>query len=367
MTLRQLTLLSFRNYERETMTFEENTNVIVGKNGEGKTNLLEGIFFLSGAKSFRSRFDKELIGFDKQHAEIHAKVFLEQREQEIIIRLGRGKKKELLLNGVKQKTSSDLAGKIKVVLFSPDDLQLIRGGAAERRRMVDTCLSQLRPKYAVWLSEFQKLYEHKTRILKDHREKPDLLQTLDDFNLRLAQVGAELIFYRAAFLKKLAPIAKTVHQDFSGGLETLSLEYQTVGEVEDIQAKPAVIFEQLMQQQERLREREIAAGMCLAGVQKDDVEVSINGITARAFASQGQTRTAALSLKLAERELMFEDTGEYPLLLLDDVLSELDQNRQDFVLNRIGNGQVFISCCEDKEITARTGGTVVEIKQGQVV
>lgn len=367
MILEQLTLINFRNYQEQIVSFDPKTNVIVGKNGEGKTNLLEGIYFLAGARSFRSRFDKELLAFHSQHAEIRAKVFLENRPQELIIRLKQGRKKEILLNDVPQKKSSDLLGRVKLVLFCPDDLYLVRGGATQRRKMMDSCISQLRPKYAIWLQQFQKLYEHKTRILKDYREKPDLLLTLDDFNLQLAKVGAQLIYYRAAFVKKLAPIAKQIHGDFSGGLEKLSLSYQTVSEIEDLEEKPEVLLEQLMIQQTRLRQREIAAGACLAGIQKDDIEISINGNLAKSFASQGQTRTAALSLKLAERELMYEDTGEYPLLLLDDVLSELDQDRQDFILNRIGSGQVFITCCEDKEIAKRTGGMVLEIKKGQVV
>jgi len=366
MILHSLRVSGFRNYIEDEIHFASGTNVIIGENGQGKTNLLEAIYYLTAAKSFRTRFDKELIGFDLDTASIEARFHTEERDQEILLCLRRGRKKELTLNGVRQKKSMDLAGKVIAVLFSPDDLSLVRGGAAERRRFMDAALCQIRPKYALWLSEFNRLYEHKTRILKDHWEKPALLSTLDDFNENLAKASAQLIYYRGAFVQKLAPVAEQVHLDFSGGWERLLLQYETVKTVADPTAKPAVLFEQLMEHQTRLRQAEIDAGMCLSGAHKDDILVSINDAPARAFASQGQTRTAALSIKLAERDILFEDRGEYPLLLLDDVLSELDEGRQDFVLNRISSGQVFITCCEDKGIANRTGGKIFTVSGGKV-
>jgi len=366
MILQTLRVTGFRNYIDDEISFSPGTNIIVGENGQGKTNLLEAIYYLTGAKSFRTRFDKELIGFDSDTAQIYARFHSEEREQEISLHLKRGRKKDIFLNGVRQKKSMDLSGKVIAVLFSPDDLSLVRGGASERRRFMDAALCQIRPKYALWLSEFNRLYEHKTRILKDHWEKPALLAALDDFNVNLAKASAQLIYYRAAFLQKLAPVANSVHHDFSGGREDLSFTYETVKTIEDPTAKPAVLFDQLMEHQTRLRQAEIDAGTCLSGAHKDDILVSINGTPARAFASQGQTRTAALSIKLAERDMLFEDRGEYPLLLLDDVLSELDEGRQDFVLNRISSGQVFITCCEDKGIANRTGGKIFAVSNGKV-
>ena len=366
MILKTLSIRGFRNYIEEEVAFDPGTNIIIGENGQGKTNLLEAIYYLTGARSFRTRFDKELLGFDLDSSTICAAFFTEEREQTIEINIKRGRKKDIFLNGARRQRSTDLNGKLTAVLFSPDDLSLVRAGAALRRRFMDGSLSQIRPKYALWLAEFQRIYDHKTRILKDHREKPSLLHTLDDFNIRLAKAGAELIHYRGAFVNKLSPVAEAVHREFSGGRERLSLTYETVGTVTNPLEKPAVLFEQLMAQQERLRRAEIDAGLCLAGAHKDDITVAINGTPARAFASQGQTRTAALSLKLAERDILFEDRGEYPLLLLDDVLSELDAGRQDFVLNRIQNGQVFITCCEEKGIGDRTGGKIFNVKNGKV-
>jgi DNA replication and repair protein RecF len=232
---------------------------------------------------------------------------------------------------------------------------------------MDNAICQLRPRYASALSEFNRLYDHKVRILKDHFEKPSLLDTLDDFNYRLAQVGSELIYYRAFFARRINEYAGKIHRDFSGDREELTVEYKTVRTVDDPFKKPSEILPRLLEHQAEHRDDEIAAGQCLTGPQRDDLDIKINGISAKSFASQGQTRTAALSLKLAERELHFNDRGEYPVLLLDDVLSELDPIRQSFVLNKITEGQVFITCCEDGQIINKTGGKVIKIKNGEIV
>jgi len=366
MELRTLSLMGFRNYIEDMIHFFPGANIIIGENAQGKTSLLEAIYYLTGAKSFRTRFDRELIGHDLDAAQIKAEILSEARTQTLEAQLQRGRKKNLFVNGVREKSAADFSGKLTAVLFSPDDLALVRDGAVVRRRFMDLSLSQIRPKYALWLSEFHRLYDHKNRILKDYRDKPSLLDTLDDFNFRLAKASAQLIYYRAAFLEKLAPSANMIHQAFSGNREELTLTYETVSTIENPCEKPAILFHTLMAQQARLRQAEIDAGQCLAGAHKDDIGISINGTSARAYASQGQTRTVALSLKLAEREILFEDRGEYPLLLLDDVLSELDATRQDFVLNRISNGQVFITCCEDNGIAERTGGKIFMVEKGQV-
>ncbi|MCL2829005.1 MAG: DNA replication/repair protein RecF [Oscillospiraceae bacterium] len=367
MILHSLSIEGFRNYEQENITFGPNTNIIIGENGQGKTNLLEAIYYLTGARSFRTRFDRELIGFNKEFSHIQGNIFSEEREQTIAIRLKRGRKKEILLNGVKEGNSAALSGKLLATLFSPEDLSLVRDGASSRRRLMDLAISQIRPKYALWLSEFNRLYLHKTRILKDRRDKPALLDMLDDFNIHLAKAGAQLIYYRAAFVKKLNEAASVVHRDCSGERETLSLIYETVKTVSDPSAKPAEIFIQLMEHQNRLRQAELDAELCLSGAHKDDISITIGDQPARAFASQGQVRTAALAIKLAERDILFQDRGEYPLLLLDDVLSELDATRQNFVLNRIQGGQVFITCCEDNKIAQRTGGRIFTVAKGEVV
>jgi DNA replication and repair protein RecF len=366
MRVDSLSLSGFRNYENALVWFDPGINVITGENAQGKTNLLEAVFMLTGGKSFRTRFDKELIGFDKQSAEITAAVFAHERELTIKILLRRGLAKQITQNGVKKK-SSELGENLSAVLFCPDDLNIIRAGAGARRRLMDMAISQLRPGYAALLSEYTRLYEHKTRILRDWREKPSLLDTLDEFSLGLCRNSAQLIRYRASFAKRLCAQAAVIHSDFSGGRETLSVEYKTVSTVKDPFAPASEIYAQLLEHQRAHRQAELDSGLCLSGAHKDDLEISINSRAARSFASQGQTRTAALSLKLAEREIFLEETGEYPVLLLDDVLSELDTGRQEFVLNRIGGGQTFITCCEDEGIASRTGGRVICVSAGQIL
>jgi DNA replication and repair protein RecF len=217
------------------------------------------------------------------------------------------------------------------------------------------------------LAEYHRLYEHKTRILRDWQEHPSLLQTLDDFNLRMAQTGALIIHYRAHFVKRLQEEAPGIHRDFSGGREDLSLQYETVSNIQNPMAGAREILPLLLEHQQSHRQAELDSRQCLSGPHKDDVAVYLNGMSAKTYGSQGQTRTAALSLKLAQREIFFQDTGEYPVLLLDDVLSELDAKRQHFVLNRIKGGQIFITCCEEEKLEGLEGGRAFHIKSGQLL
>ena len=367
MMIRSLVLDYFRNYLHLEASFSPDVNVIYGENAQGKTNLLEAIAYLSTARSHRARYDRELILFGVDHAFVQGQVLSRGRDFVLEARLSRGQRRQLLSNGVRLKSAGELSGVLKTVLFCPEDLCLIREGGAARRRFLDTAICQLRPRYAEALSEYNRLYEHKTRILRDWREKPDLLDTLDEFNLRMAQTGALLIHYRAHFIRRLEECAPPIHRDFSGGREELSLTYETVSTVADPQAQPRDILPALLAHQESHRQAELEARCCLSGPHKDDLVVELNGVSARTYGSQGQTRTAALSLKLAEREIYYGDSGEYPVLLLDDVLSELDARRQEFVLNRIQGGQVFITCCEDQRLERLESGKVFHIREGGLV
>ena len=365
MIVRRIALNGFRNYEFGTAEFSPGTNVITGQNAQGKTNLLEAVYMLSCGRSFRTRFDRELVGFDYSAADILADVYSHEREQTINIRLRPGTAKKILVNGVK-KTAGELADTVNTVLFCPDDLNLIKDGAAVRRRLLDNAISQIRPRYAECLSEFNRLYEPKTRILKDWRDKPSLLDTLDEFSDGMCRVSARMIRYRAAFSARLNAAAAPIHRDFSNSLEQLEIKYRTVSTVKDTFASEREIYYDICEHQERHRQAELESAQCLTGAHKDDLEIFINGSPARSFASQGQTRTAALSVKLAERDIFLAETGEYPILLLDDVLSELDMKRQEFVLNRIGGGQTLITCCEDEGISKRTGGKVLFVNGGRI-
>ena len=268
---------------------------------------------------------------------------------------------------MRKKTAAELSGTLCAVLFCPEDVELVRGGPAERRRLMDLAISQLRPRYAEALSRFGRAYEHKLRILRDWREKPSLLEVLDAFNNVLAAAGAELIRCRAAWCARLSELAAPLHGEVSGRGERLELRYKTVKTIpEPEKLRTEEIYAALLEHQASHRRAELEAGLVLSGAMKDDIIISINGSEAKGFASQGQARTAALSIKLSEREITRQSIGEYPLLLLDDVLSELDERRQDFVINRITGGQVLISCCDARQVSARTGGKVFEVEDGEI-
>ena len=367
MIVRHLSLAHFRNYAALDVDFSPGINVIYGDNAQGKTNLIEAIAYLSACRSHRARGDRELIALDAGEARITADLLSRSRDFRLEIQLRRGQRRRLKKNGVVLKTAAELAGILNTVLFCPEDLYLIRAGAAARRNFLDGAICQMRPRYAAALAEYKRLHEQKTRILRDWPENPSLLETLDDFSLRMAQTGAILIHYRAHFIKRLREHAPVIHRDFSGGREELGLRYETVSTVTDPLAPPRTILEEILTHQERHRQAELDARQCLTGPHKDDLAVELDGRSAKTYGSQGQTRTAALSLKLAQREIFFQETEEYPLLLLDDVLSELDAKRQSFVLNHIQGGQIFITCCEEEKLEGLEQGRSFHIQGGKLV
>lgn len=366
MRLDHIRLENFRNYAAQEISFDPVCNVICGENAQGKTNLLEAMVCLSAGKSHRTRSDREMIRFDQDGFLLEAAIRSRDRNFISKIDVGLGRKKKITVNGVAVKAASDLSAVLQTIFFCPEDLQLIKEGPAARRKFIDSSLCQLRPRYAAALSEYQRLHEHKTRILRDYTDRPDLIGTLPDFNLRMAETGAILIHYRARFVKMLSICAAQAHNECSGGKEELTVEYKTVKTITDPMADQRQLTVQLIEHQREHHYAEISSRQCLSGPHKDDIEVLLNGLSARSYASQGQTRTAALALKLAAREIHKEIIGEYPILLLDDVLSELDPKRQEYVLNRIGSGQVFITCCEEDRLHALLHGGVYRVRSGVI-
>jgi len=367
MRIDRLELEGFRNYEREAADFDCRCNVICGENAQGKTNLLEALVYLSRGKSPRARTDREMIGFSSDAARLLVRVESRQREFRVQADLFRGRRRKITVNQVPIKTNAALGDVYHTVLFQPEDLFLIREGAAARRRFLDTALCQLRPRYAAALAAYERAREQKTRILRDFDQRPDLLSALPEFDEQMIRLGAVLIQYRHSFCLRLAEYAAIHHRECSGGKETLSLQYQTVSSVEDSGADAGTLADRLRRHMESHREAERSSRLCLSGPHKDDLLVSIDGREAKQYASQGQTRTAALALKLAEREIYQNAAGEYPVLLLDDVLSELDPKRQEFVLNRIAGGQVFITCCEEDRLPSLLGGRVFHVEGGSII
>lgn len=366
MRIDRLELEGFRNYRREAADFDPRCNVICGENAQGKTNLLEALVYLSRGKSPRARTDREMIGFQEEAARLLVQVESREREFKVQADLFRGRRRKITVNQVPIKTNAALGDVYHTVLFQPEDLYLIREGAAARRRFLDTALCQLRPRYAAALAGYERAREQKTRILRDFSQREALLAALPEFNQQMIRLGAVLIQYRHQFCLRLAETAAVHHRECSGGKETLTLQYQTVSTIEHPGAEIEALTDALRRHMERHKEAELASRLCLSGPHKDDILIFINGQEAKQYASQGQTRTAALALKLAEREIYRSAAGEYPVLLLDDVLSELDPRRQEFVLNRIAGGQVFITCCEEDRLPKLLGGKVFHVEQGRV-
>ena len=365
MHLCELSLSGFRNYEQLHFTAEPGVNLIVGDNAQGKTNLLEAIVYLGSGKSFRTQKSAELVRFGATFADLEARVYSEGREQTLRSVIWPGKPRQLWRNGVKKKSAGEISGVLSTVLFCPEDLMVLKSGAGSRRRLGDSALCQLRPNYDAALIEYNRLLEQKSRILKDRFDHPALLEILPEYTLRLCQVGALIISYRARFYEGLGKAASVYHGQFSGGSEEFHLTYHTVSTVDDPFATVAKLTENLQNHMERHARAELESGQCLTGPHKDDFDVTLNGLSVKTYGSQGQTRTAAISLKLAQRELCRRELGEEPVLLLDDVLSELDPGRQDFVLNQITSGQVFITCCEPGRFTKL--GQTIQISKGQIV
>ncbi len=366
MRLNKIVLQNFRNYKEFSLDFAPGVNLIVGDNAQGKTNLLESVIYLGSGKSFRTQKTAELVGLGADFADIEGSVFSQERNQTLRWVLFSGNRpRQIYCNGVKKKSATDIAGILQTVLFCPEDLMVLKAGASARRRLGDNALCQLRPNYEAALLEYHRILEQKNRILKDRFENPGLLEVLPEYNTRLCQVGALLISYRARFYESLGKAAKAYHEAFSGGCEEFSLEYKTVSTVTDPFASVEVLNERLLAHLESHYRAELESAQCLTGPHKDDFDVSLSGLSIKAFGSQGQTRTAAISLKLAQRELMKNQSGQNPVLLLDDVLSELDPGRQDFVLNQITEGQVFITCCEPGRFTKL--GKTIEISKGSVL
>ena len=296
MKLDHISLKDFRNYRELDLDFSSGVNLIVGDNAQGKTNLLEAIIYTGSGKSFRTQKNAELVRFGADFADFEGKVFSQEREQSIRWVLFNGSRpRHLYRNGVKKKTSADISGVLQTVLFCPEDLMVLKAGAAARRKLGDSALCQIRPNYEAALLEYGKILEQKNRILKDRYENPALLQILPEYNTRLCQVGALLISYRARFYEGLGKAAQRYHSLFSGGAEEFSLQYRTVSTITDPFAPVKTLTDQLMEHLQSHERAELESAQCLTGPHKDDFDVTLSGLSLKSFGSQGQVRTSAIS------------------------------------------------------------------------
>ena len=366
MHLNQIYLRNFRNYKELNVSFAPGVNLLIGDNAQGKTNLLEAIGYLGSGKSFRTQKGNELVALGAEFCQIEGEVYAQERTQTVQWTVFSGRQpRRLYRNGVKKRSAGDIRGVLQTVLFCPEDLTVLKGGGSGRRKLADQSLCQLRPNYEAALTEYNRILEQKSKILKDRYENPALLDILPEYNQRLCQVGALIISYRARFFEALGKAAAEYHQSFTNGKEQFALYYKTVSTVQDPFAPVSELTQKLQEHLQSHYRAELESAMCLTGPHKDDFDIELNGLSVKSFGSQGQTRTATISIKLAQRILMGRETGELPVLLLDDVLSELDATRQDFILHQIKEGQVFITCCEPGKFTSL--GKTITISGGQII
>jgi len=333
MIVKSLELMDYRNYEQLNLLFDKGTNIFYGENAQGKTNILEAIYLCGTTKSHRGSKDREIIRFNKDEAHIRIKIEKNQIPHKIDMHLKKNKAKGVAIDGVPIQRQGELFGLLNLVFFSPEDLNIIKNGPAERRRFLDLELCQLDKIYMYHLTNYNKALAQRNNLLKQISFNSKLLDTLYIWDAKLIEHGSVIIDTRDSYIKKINKLIGPIHKKLTGGKEELTLQYVPNVKQEDYDKRLRNSFE-----------KDLLLKMTSIGPHRDDMSFLCDNIELRRYGSQGQQRTAALSLKLGELELVKEVTKENPILLLDDVLSELDRNRQNYLLNSIGEIQTFITC-----------------------
>lgn len=347
MYITKVELQDFRNYEKLNIEFHPNVNLILGNNAQGKTNLIEAIYLSSLGKSFRTSNDFEMIKFGSKFFRV--KIEAEKKNEDLCVEMAVSKEsKAVKLNGRKIKKISELLENIYIVVFSPEDLKIVKEEPEKRRKFIDRELCQIRPMYFNNISRYKKILLQRNTMLKENAPKISLLEIWD---LELAEYGSKIILMRAEFIKKLDKISSQIHKNITNGKEKLHIQYEAnVPFMNSLQEQKDLFLEKI-----RINiEKDLVRRSTSVGPHRDDLKIIINGIDIRKYGSQGQQRTAALSLKLAEIMLIKEETEEDCILLLDDVLSELDEERQNYLINSLANIQLFITSAELSEKVKRT-------------
>lgn len=355
MIVKNLYSKGFRNFEEIEFLPSENMNVIYGDNAQGKTNLLEAIWLFCGAKSFRGAKDSELLGFNSQKAVNSCDFIFGETEKNAKIIIEQNRRAEL--NGKILSSPSKLAGNFYAIVFSPTDLNLVNDGPSVRRRFLDTAIGQIYPLYNEKLRNYMKAVNQRNTILRDIKFHSDIEFLLDDFEKSLAAFIKDVIKYRYRYVEILKEILPEIYGGLSGEKEILKIEYCSTFSKD-------FSLEQIAEILKKSRKGDILTGNTSVGPHRDDVNLFLNGSAVKSFGSQGQRRSVCLALKLSEAKVLKRITGEYPIALLDDVMSELDKSRQDFILNHIKDWQVFITCCDPSNIKGLENGTVFQMKGG---
>lgn len=361
MYIKKIKIKDFRNYDELELDFNSKVNFILGQNAQGKTNLLESLYITSIGKSFRTGRDSEMIGFDKDFARVYAEISRDEIDGSVEIIIDRTGKKFVKLDGVKIRRASELLKNVYIVIFSPEDLKIVKDEPEKRRKFIDRELCQIKPAYYDSLSNYKKVLLQRNTYLKENNIEPSIL---DIWDMQLSKYGAQVMHRRNEFIEKLNDISSEIHGNITGGREKLKLKYAPNLEyIEDIYEQEMYLYEVL----KKSYENDLKQRTTTKGPHKDDLEFYIDGINARSFGSQGQQRTCALSLKLAEITIIEEETGEKPILLLDDVMSELDSVRQKFLVKSLEDIQLFITTTEmsDKLLGEFPEKNIFNIKCGK--
>ena len=333
MIIESIELKNFRNYEGLEICFSPSTNILYGENARGKTNILEAAYMSGTSKSHRGSRDKEIIRFSEEEAHIRTKVIKNEKNYQIDIHLKKNGRKGIAVNHVPLKRAADIFGILNIIFFSPEDLAIIKSGPSERRRFMDSELCQIDKVYLNNLTNYNKVLSQRNKLLKDIYFNPGSKSTLDVWDEQLVNYGKKIINTRRRFASDIAPIVEKMHESISGGREKLVVTYEP--DIDDI-----FFYDELI----RGREKDLKTGSTSVGPHRDDLEFLIDGVDIRKYGSQGQQRTCALSLKLSEIKLVEKVIDEKPVLLLDDVMSELDSKRQNDLLSSLDDMQILLSC-----------------------
>ena len=353
MWINKIKINNFRNYKKEEIVLDKKINLFYGDNAQGKTNIIEAIFLSSIGKSFRAKKDKEMIHLNCEKAEIEIEYEKSDRDGKIIIEISQ--KKSIILNGVKIKRLSELLGNINIVIFTPDDINILKGGPQNRRKFLDIMISQLKPNYMYHLNLYLKTIEQRNHYLRKFKEEQIDENLLDIWDEKLAEEAIIIYKYRNCYIEKMKEKIKKIHSEITANKEEIEIEYKT-----DCQKK-----EDYVNFLKKRRKIDIIRGYTTKGVHRDDFILYLNKKQLDIYGSQGQHRTAILSLKLTELNIVKEETGEEPILLLDDFMSELDEKRIKHFLNKIENTQVIITCTEKIKVENKKI-LIYNVKEGNV-
>ncbi len=352
MIAKRLNFKNFRNLAEGFIEPSEGVNIICGANAQGKTNITEALWLFTGAKSFRGAKDNEMVAFGFEEANLSLDFISAGIEKNAEIRIKQ--RRAASLDTKKLRSAAALAGNFYAIVFSPDDLEIIKDGPALRRRFLDIALGQLYPQYIEILRDYTRAVTQRNTLLKESAGRPDL-SMLEVFEEQIAELGAKIVQYRTDYCEKITPHLTEIYSSLSNKSEELEAVYIPLSKPEDLK-------EELI----RARDRDIYSGVTSVGPHRDDLEFKINSVSARIFGSQGQQRSVAIALKLAEAKTIKELTGEEPVLILDDVLSELDKTRQNYILNNINDRQVFITCCDPENIKSLETGKIFTVSAGRI-